>query len=264
MTFLLNFVIGIAIGSGAILPGISSGVLCVIFGIYEKLIDSILNFFKSPKKNLKLLLPILIGIFIGVFVFSNMLNYLLTNFPIQIKSIFIGLILGSVPSLIKEINKNSKFKLHYLFYTLIAFIIGISSVFLESNISNNIGFENFSYTYLFLSGFLMSIGVIVPGISSTVILMLMGVYNSYISSISSLHFPILIPLGIGLILGSIIFMKITNFLLKKYYTHTFYTIIGFTLGSIFVLFPNIQFDLNGLICIICISIGCLIINLFKD
>ena len=264
MTFLLNFVIGIAIGSGAILPGISSGVLCVIFGIYEKLIDSILNFFKSPKKNLKLLLPILIGIFIGVFVFSNMLNYLLTNFPIQIKSIFIGLILGSVPSLIKEINKNSSFKLHYLFYTLIAFIIGIASVFLEKNISNSIGFETFSYTYLFLSGFLMSIGVIVPGISSTVILMLMGVYNSYISSISSLHFPILIPLGIGLILGSIIFMKITNFLLKKYYTHTFYTIIGFTLGSIFVLFPNIQFDLNGLICIICISIGCLIINLFKD
>ena len=111
MTFLLNFVIGIAIGSGAILPGISSGVLCVIFGIYEKLIDSILNFFKAPKKNLKILLPILIGIFVGVFVFSNMLNYLLTNFPIQIKSIFIGLILGSVPSLIKEINKNSKFKL---------------------------------------------------------------------------------------------------------------------------------------------------------
>lgn len=264
MTFLLNFVIGIAIGSGAILPGISSGVLCVIFGIYEKLIDSILNFFKAPKKNLKILLPILIGIFVGVFVFSNMLNYLLTNFPIQIKSIFIGLILGSIPSLTNEINKNSEFKFHYLFYTLTAFIIGIASVFLEKNISNNIGFENFSYTYLFLSGFLMSIGVIVPGISSTVILMLMGVYNSYISSISSLHFPILIPLGIGLILGSIIFMKITNFLLKKYYTHTFYTIIGFTLGSIFVLFPNIQFDLNGLICIICISIGCLIINLFKD
>ena len=264
MTFLLNFVIGIAIGSGAILPGISSGVLCVIFGIYEKLIDSILNFFKSPKKNLKLLLPILIGIFIGVFVFSNMLNYLLTNFPIQIKSIFIGLILGSVPSLIKEINKNSKFKLHYLFYTLIAFIIGISSVFLESNISNNIVNENINYLYFLLSGFLMSIGVIIPGISSTVILMLMGVYSSYISSISSLYFPILIPLGIGLLLGSIIFMKITNFLLKKYYTHTFYTIIGFTLGSIFVLFPNIQFDLNGLICIICISIGCLIINLFKD
>lgn len=263
MTFLLNFAIGIAIGSGAILPGISSGVLCVIFGIYEKLIDSILNFFKSPKKNLKLLLPILIGIFIGVFVFSNMLNYLLTNFPIQIKSIFIGLILGSVPSLIKEINKNSSFKLHYLFYTLIAFIIGIASVFLEKNISNSIGFETFSYTYLFLSGFLMSIGVIVPGVSSTVILMLMGVYTNYLTSISSLYLPTLIPMGIGLAVGSFIFIKITNYLIKKHYSQTFYSIIGFTLGSILVLFPKISFGISGIISFICIILGIIIFNLFK-
>ena len=264
MTFLRNCAMGIAIGSGAILPGISSGVFCVIFGIYEKLIDSILNFFKFPKKNFKFLLPIFIGIFIGVFIFSNLINYFLVKFPIQTKSIFIGLILGSIPSLFKEVNKNYKFKLKYLLFTLISFILGILSVFLESNISTNIVNINFNFLYLLLSGFLMSIGVIVPGVSSTVILMLMGVYCSYISSISTLYFPILIPLGIGLILGSIIFMKITNFLLKNFYIQTFYTIIGFTLGSIFVLFPTVQFDLNGLICIICISLGCIIINLFKD
>ena len=264
MAFLRNCAIGIAIGSGAILPGISSGVFCVIFGIYKKLIDSILNFFKFPKKNFKFLLPIFIGMFIGVFIFSNLINYFLIKFPIQTKSIFIGLILGSIPSLFKEVNKNYKFKLKYLLFTLISFILGILSVFLESNISTNIASVNFNFLYLLLSGFLMSIGVIVPGVSSTVILMLMGVYSSYISSISSLYFPILIPLGIGLLLGSIIFMNITNFLLKKFYIQTFYTIIGFTLGSIFVLFPNIQYDLNGLICIICISIGCLIINMFKS
>ena len=264
MAFLQNCAMGIAIGSGAILPGLSSGVFCVIFGIYEKLIDSILNFFKFPKKNFKFLLPIFIGMFIGVFIFSNLINYFLIKIPLQTKSIFIGLILGSIPSLFKEVNKNYKFELKYLLFTLISFIIGILSVFLESNISTNITSVNFNYFYLLLSGFLMSIGVIVPGVSSTVILMLMGVYSSYISSISSLYFPILIPLGIGLILGSIIFMKITNFLLKKFYIQTFYTIIGFTLGSIFVLFPNIQYDLNGLICIICISIGCLIINMFKS
>lgn len=262
MTFLRNCTIGIAIGCGAILPGISSGVFCVIFGIYEKLINSILNFFKSPKKNFYFLLPIVTGCFIGVFIFSNIIKYFLIKFQIQTKSIFIGLILGSIPSLFKEINKNSEFKFKYILYTLIAFIIGIISVFLENNFSSNIGSENINILYLVLSGFLMSIGVIVPGVSSTVILMLMGIYSSYISSISSLYFPILIPLGIGLILGSFIFMKITNFLLKNFYTQTFYTIIGFTLGSIFVLFPNISFDISGLICILCIGIGC-IINLFR-
>lgn len=264
MYFLQNFIIGIAIGSGAILPGISSGVFCVIFGIYEKLLDSILHFFESPCKNIKFLLPIFIGIFVGVFIFSNIINYFLIKFPIQIKSIFIGLILGSIPSLIKETNKNFKFKSSYFIYTILAFIIGIVCVIIEKNNSFNLENQNFSYIYLILSGFLMSAGVIIPGVSSTVILMILRVYPSYLSSISLLYFPTLVPIGIGLGLGSFIFMKATNFLLKKFYAQTFYTIIGFTLGSIFVLFPNVQFDLNALICIICISLGYIIINLFKD
>ena len=93
MNIIINIIKGIFIGAGAIVPGVSSGVLCVIFGIYEKLLDSVLNFFKAPLKNLKILLPILIGGGIGVLIFSNALNYLLYNYPIQTKSIFIGLII---------------------------------------------------------------------------------------------------------------------------------------------------------------------------
>ena len=134
MSFLIDCFKGIAIGAGAILPGISSGVLCVIFGIYEKLLDSILNFFHDIKNNTKFLLPITIGIGIGVLIFSNIINFFLTYFPVQTKSVFIGLILGSIPSLIKETNKKTAFKFHYCFYTLFAFIIAsirpsISSVF---------------------------------------------------------------------------------------------------------------------------------------
>ena len=105
MYFIKNCLKGIAIGSGAILPGISSGVFCVIFGIYEKLLDSILNFSKDIKNNIKFLTPILIGTAFGFFIFGNILNYCLYNFPIQTKSIFIGLIFGSIPALVKEVNK---------------------------------------------------------------------------------------------------------------------------------------------------------------
>lgn len=263
MTFLLNCAKGIAIGAGAILPGISSGVLCVIFGIYEKLLDSILNFFKDIRKNIKFLLPIFIGIVIGVLSFSKILNYLLFQFPIQTKSIFIGLILGSIPSLLKEVNHKSNFKFHYLIYTLLSFVFGIGSVILENYISINSISSNFNVVYLILSGFIMSVGIVVPGISSTIILMLMGVYSAYLSSISSIYFPILLPMGIGLILGCILFMKLTNFLLNHFYAQTFYTIIGFTLGSIFVLLPNVGFDLSGLICILCIFLGINLFNIFK-
>ena len=264
MNFLLNFMIGIAIGSGAILPGISSGVMCVIFGIYEKLIDSVLKFFEDVKSNIKFLFPISIGIIMGVLIFSNILKIFLLKFPVQTKSIFIGLILGSIPSLFKEANKNSKFKFKNLVYTLIAFAIGIISVIIESKTGINDINQNFSYIYLILSGLLMSIGIVVPGVSSTVILMIMGVYDTYLLSISNLYLPVLVPMGIGIILGCIIFMKITNFMLKKFYTQTFYSIIGFTIGSTFVLFPNDINNLNGIISLICIILGIYSFNLIKS
>ncbi len=263
MTFLLNCLKGILIGSGAILPGISSGVLCIIFGIYEKLLDSIIHFFKDIKKNIKFLLPIVIGVAIGVLIFSNFLNYFFINFPIQTKSIFIGLILGSIPSLIKESNKKTEFKPIYLFYTLFAFFFGVFLVILENYIPNSETNSTFSFLYLAISGFIMSVGIVVPGISSTVILMLMGVYNTYLSSISTLYFPVLIPMGIGLILGCLIFMKLTDFLLNNFYEKTFYSIIGFSLGSILVLMPNISFGLTSIIFLLCILLGFLLFSLFR-
>lgn len=260
MTFLLNCVKGIAIGAGAILPGISSGVLCVILGIYEKLLDSILNFFKDIKKNTKFLFPIILGVGIGILIFSNLLTYIFERFPLHTRSIFIGLILGSIPSLLKEVNKKEKFKFHYLLFTLSAFLIGCVSVCLEKHILSN-DVTNYSTLYLVFSGFLMSVGVIVPGVSSTIILMLLGIYTTYLSSVSALYFPVLIPLAIGLFLGSIVFMKFTKFLLENFYAQTFYTIIGFTLGSILILAPTFSFDLSGLICLLCILCGYLIANI---
>lgn len=156
MKFLLNCLKGIAIGSGAILPGISSGVFCVIFGIYEKLLDSILNFFHDIKNNFKFLFPIVIGISIGIILFGNILNYCLFKYPIQTKSIFIGLILGSIPSLLKEIKKKQVSKPHNWFFFLLALSIGIGSIFLEKTLTLQT-LETITIPYLILCGFLMSI-----------------------------------------------------------------------------------------------------------
>ena len=254
MSFISNFIKGIIIGAGAILPGISSGVLCVVFGIYEKLLNSILEFFKNIRKNLKFLLPIFLGSIIGVLLFSKILNFLLYAFPIQTKSTFVGLILSSIPRLLKDINKKQKFKLRYILYFIFALFLGILTVFIEKNlkISSN---PSFNYFYLILCGFLMSIGIIVPGISSTIILMLLGIYSTYLTSISELYLPILLPMGIGLLLGSFIFMKLTKICLDKFYAQTFYTIIGFTLGSVLIIWPDFTLDFNGLLSFLCMITG---------
>lgn len=262
MNFIINFIKGIAIGAGAILPGISSGVICVIFGIYEKLLDCVLNFFKNIKHNFRLLFPIVLGVFVGIILFGNVLKYLFYAYPLQIKFIFIGLILGSIPELIKQAYSIKTFKLHYILYLLLSLLLGIFLVILEKKLSISNSTTEFSVPYLILSGFLMSEGVIVPGVSSTLILMLLGVYDAYLLSISTLYLPLLIPLGIGLVLGSFLFMKLTKFLLDKYHSPTFFVIIGFTLGSILVLYPGITFDINGIISILSLVVGLCLSSLF--
>ena len=257
MNFLLNCFKGVAIGSGAILPGISSGVFCVIFGIYEKLLNSILNFFSDIKNNLKFLLPIIIGAGIGIVLFGNVLNYCLYEFPIQTKSIFIGLILGSIPTLIKQVQAKEKFKISNLIFFVCAFLIGVICIFLENYLSIS-SVENISFFYLILCGFFMSVGIVVPGVSSTIILMLLGVYSMYLNSVSSLYFPVLIPIVIGVILGGFCFMKLTKYLLDHFYTPTFYAILGFTIGSIFVLLPTFSSGIEIIIGVLSVTLGFLI------
>ena len=238
MKYFNGFFKGILIGTGAILPGISSGVLCVIFGIYETLLNCVLNFFKNIKENFKFLFPIGIGPVVGIILFGNILKYLFFAYPVQIKFIFIGLILGSVPALIKESTKKVKFKPYYLIFTLISLLFGIFLVMLENKLPQ---FTSHTHGFLFLvfSGFLMAAGVIIPGVSSTLILMLLGIYEAYLDAVSCVYLPFLLPLCIGLFIGSLFFMKLTKFLLDQFYLQTFFTIVGFTLGSIFVLYPRI-------------------------
>ena len=262
MDFVKNCIKGIAIGAGAIIPGVSSGVICVILGIYEKLLDSVLNIFKDFKEKLKFLLPIGIGGIVGIIMFGNLLKYLFYAYPTQVSFTFIGLVLGSIPALLKQAEKKEKFKFRYIIYLLGSLCIGVLMVILEKNmiISSS---EEFSFTYLIFAGICMSIGVIIPGVSSTVILMLLGVYSVYLSSVAQMYFPILIPIGIGLCIGSIICMKLIKFLLDNYYIQTFYSIIGFTIGSVFVLYPGFSFNLDGIISILCFLLGWCITNSLK-
>ena len=179
MKFLFNYIKGILIGAGAIIPGISSGVLCVIFGIYETLLNSILNFFKDWNTNIKFLTPFILGGLTGIIIFSNIILFLFERYPEITSFTFIGLILGCIPSIFKICNSKEKFKLRYIIFFIVSFIIAILLLLLENKMSSNVGIyygDNYSFEFLILAGFLMSIGVVVPGVSSTVILMLLGVY----------------------------------------------------------------------------------------
>lgn len=162
MSVWYRFMIGILIGAGAILPGISSGVLCVVFGIYDRLIESVLGFFKDMKKNAMFLFPIVIGVTIGVVLLGNVLKMLFEHYPIQTKCAFLGLILGCVPNLFHIANSKKGFRLHYLGYMLLSFIFTLFLLGFEKALSTYPIMSTSNTLFLVLSGFVMSAGVVIP------------------------------------------------------------------------------------------------------
>ena len=257
MNYFSNFIKGIFIGSGAILPGISSGVICMVVGLYEELLNSVLNFFKDIKGNIKFLFPIVIGAIIGIIIFSNIISYCFNYIPCQTKSLFIGLLLGSIYILAKSnLNTNTNNKSEYISF-FICFILGIGLIYLENfiNINNEYISNTYNASFLILSGFFMSIGIVVPGVSSTVILIILGVYSTYLSALSVVNMTVLFPMMLGAGIGSIIFMKIIQKFLNYFHAQTMFGIIGFSLGSVLILFPEYSFNLESIIGIILLYLG---------
>ena len=254
-----NLLIGLIIGIGLILPGVSGGVIAVVLNVYDRLIYSMNKLLKDPKTSLKFLIPIGIGIIIGVSLLGKLLNYLLfeKNY-IETYFVFIGLILGSVPKLInqtkKKGNPNYILMLTTFVLSLTLFILGKDSV-ISLSVNNN------TFIGLFLTGFIFSTGKIVPGISSSFLLILIGTYEYFLKIIVD---PIgtllnnitdIIPLALGVVTGLIIFVKLMNYLLNKHYGNTYSIIIGFVLGSIIAIYPGLTFDIHGLLSVLLCGIS---------
>lgn len=234
-----EFLKGIIIGIAKIIPGLSGAVLMISFNLYDKAIEAITTFFNNPKKNFIFLLNLSLGIIIGIVAFSNILRYFVTNYYVYTTSLFIGLILGGIPVLLNSINKEKK---DYLII-IISFII--MSLISLSNIDNTYILKHNALDIImfFIAGLLEAIGTILPGISSTALLMLIGIYNIFLSSISNLFNPIfisktitfLIPFSLGLFIGIVILSLLVNYLFKYHKSFSFSLILGISLSSIFLL-----------------------------
>lgn len=228
---------GIIIGIGKIIPGVSGSMLAISMGIYQQLIDSINNFFSNPKKNLKFLIKIGLGVIISIIFLSNIILNCLNKYYFITMFFFIGLILGSF----KDIRKNIS-NPNYLLSVIVFIII---SLFGLLNIKNNITISNTFLNFIFyiIVGIIDAITMVVPGISGTATLMMIGVYNNLMESFSTVllfsnfntNFQILFPFGIGLIIGIIVTVKLIDYLFKNYKNSTYSIIIGFSMSTILIM-----------------------------
>ena len=243
--------IGIVIGAGKIIPGVSGSVLAISLGVYEKIIYSINNIFKDFK-NIFYLGKIGIGIIISIIFLSRIIIYLLSNFYTYTIFTFVGLIIGSI----KSITNNTRIKYYYL--TIISFIFIVILGLINININNHDGI-----LYYFFSGFIESASSIIPGISGTALLMLIGTYNIVVNIFSNIinvkylivNINIIIPFMVGIFLGLIISIKVIEYLFSRHKELTFNIILGLLLGSIFIMLKSCNYNSNIFISLILLIIS---------
>ena len=259
MDDLKNIFKGVILGVSNIIPGVSAGTMAVILGIYNKIIDSVSGVLRNFKENFRFLFFIGIGILGGIIFFRNILEEFLKKYPWQMNYLFMGLIAGSIGILFKTAISYNPKKSYYICFVitlLILVIMRFISPPIDSKIIVSLNFKNI--IFLMLSGFVASSAMILPGVSGSFVLVLFGMYNSIISAISNFNIIVLIPFGIGVILGLIIMIKIIGYLLKNFKAQTYMGIVGLVVGSIFSIFPGFEFSILGISCIVVFLIGFLI------
>lgn len=233
--WLLRVVKGVLVGVGFITPGLSGGVLAVVFGIYEPLMRWLGNLREKFLQNLVYFIPVGIGGALGVVAFSAVVDWAFANYAAQFTWLFIGFISGTFPSLLKTSGKEGRKPWHWALLVAMAAL----TVFAMRTLENS-SFSQLtpSFTNWLLSGFLMGLGAVVPGMSPSNFLIYFGLYDKMASGISHLDFGVIIPILIGGVLCVLIFARLISLLFKKHYAVMYHLILGIVVGSTIAIIPR--------------------------
>ncbi|HHO4498353.1 TPA: DUF368 domain-containing protein [Staphylococcus aureus] len=245
----INILKGFAMGTSDLVPGVSGGTIALLLGIYNQFIASISGIFSRRFwPSFTFLIPIIIGMLLAMGSLSNLFNYLLSQHHIPTMFFFGGLIIGIVPYLLKISNYKTSFTTkHYMM--VIAGIAILIVITLMNNGDKHAGETLTLSTGLiikyFIAGMCASSAMLLPGISGSFMLLVFGVYGTVmlaISEVVKLNFaglPILLAVGFGVLAGFIISSKIIQYFLTHHKLMTFALIIGFVVGSLFAVFPDL-------------------------
>ncbi|MEE8441134.1 MAG: DUF368 domain-containing protein [Spirochaetia bacterium] len=237
---ILNALKGSLIGAANTIPGVSGGTIAVITGLYDRLIEAVSEFFKTGwKRNITFLVPVTFGVAVGILLFARAVSFFMETYPAQTAYFFMGLVLGSMPFLI-GLALRERFKWIYLipFSVALALLIymgvagrpPMSEPITELTPSGAI--------LIFLTGTIASATMIIPGVSGSLVMLMIGLYSTFIHAVDELNLPILAVAAPGFVIGIVIVSKLINSLLSRFHALTYWTIIGLVLGSVVAIWPK--------------------------
>ena len=255
---------GFIMGIANIIPGVSGGTLALILGIYEDFIKAISHFTKNIKENLKFLIPIIIGMGLAIVLLSRVIDYSYEHYPIPTILFFVGLVVGGIPLLYKKVKgtketrKASSYVILLLMFGLVMFMTFSKTIFGEVSAVSFSNMNIVSYILLFLVGMVAAATMVIPGVSGSLVLMILGYYNPVLDLIKDVtkfkdlgtNIIVLGVFGLGIVIGIVLVSKLIEFLFKKYEVKTYFGVLGFILASVLAipisafLSPDIKISFN--------------------
>lgn len=269
---------GFIMGIANIIPGVSGGTLALTLGIYEDFIGAISHFFSNLKKNIKFLIPVGLGMILAILSMSNVISMCFDNYPIPTTLFFMGLVIGGIPLLFSKVKEGTeKKKVSSYIIAFLTFSLVIILAFGDKIFGAGLGevdlynLDMFGYIILFIVGVIAAATMVIPGVSGSLVLMLLGYYLPVINVLKSLtkfknleqNILIAFIFGIGILVGIVLIAKLIEYLLAKYEKKTYFGVLGFIIASVFAIpisvfneVGNINFDIiQVLIGIVLLGLG---------
>lgn len=263
MNNLITALKGFALGIAFVVPGFSGGTMAVILKIYDRLLNAISLSIEKLKKNFFFLLFLAIGMAAGVFATAVGLSWLFENHPVPTSLVLTGIVLGSLPTIWKECTSEKKFNPVNIIPFIIAFAVMVVMFFIENaEMAETAAQTEFSAGLalkLAAGGFVAAVSMVIPGLSGSLMLTIMGMYETAIAAVKDLNIALIAPVGIGAAVGILSGAKLISVLLRKFRQGTYAVIIGLIAGSLLTIFPSdFAFNSEGIIGIVLGIIGFII------
>lgn len=235
-----NIFKGMAIGATDLVPGVSGGTMALLLGIYERVVAAIDGLTtREWKKHLIFLIPIGLGMGIAILSLSHLFSWLMETYTQPTFFFFVGLILSIIPQLLYEADFKKNFRAsHYGLLVIAAILVALTGLATPDRSAVMTNLTTLQYIYLFVCGWIASTAMILPGISGSMMLLIMGAYPTVIEAIKTLDFVIIIVVGLGIAGGLLITSKIIRYLFQHYSSLTYAALTGLVMGSIFVVYPG--------------------------
>jgi putative membrane protein len=245
-----NFLKGMVMGLANIIPGVSGGTMAVSMGIYDKLIHCLTHLFKEFKESILFVLPIILGMGVALVGLSFVITPAFEHFPLQTNCLFIGLIIGGIPAVWKKVKGNKISISHILAFLLFfALVIAMAAMGESEGQAADLSLSLWSVVKLFLVGVIASATMVIPGVSGSMVLLVIGYYNPIVATIKEFAEAlaafnmseilrccgILVPMGIGVVIGIFAIAKIIEIIFQKFPLQAYWAIIGLIVASPFAI-----------------------------